>query len=195
LARREKSDASPSNEAATAADPSVEPREVATSSAGTTVRSSAVVNVDVETAFRVFTEGMTSWWPPEHHIGEAPMLAAILEPRVGGRWYEFGTDGSECEWGVVLAFDPPNHVAVSWHLDGDFHRFDPDMQRASRVDVRFRAQDDGTTLVELEHSGLDHHGPSWRRLRDRISSPGGWSETLRRFAAVTAGGTHTGGKS
>jgi hypothetical protein len=59
------------------------------------------------------------------------------------------------------------------------------MRRSSRVDVRFRTQDDGTTLVELEHSGLDHHGPSWRRLRDAISSPGGWRETLRRFAAAT----------
>ena len=150
----------------------------------TAVRFSVIVNVGIERAFEVFTQQMTSWWPPEHHINAAPMAAALLEPRVGGRWYELGTDGSQCEWGTVLAWDPPRHVAVSWHLDGEFHRYEPAMERSSRVDVRFRARDDGTTLVELEHSGLDHHGPSWRRLRDAISSPGGWQETLRRFATA-----------
>jgi uncharacterized protein YndB with AHSA1/START domain len=147
----------------------------------TVVRSSISVAVDIERAFRVFTEQMSSWWPPEHHINDAPMAAAILEPRVGGRWYELGTDGSECEWGMVLAWDPPHHLAVTWHLDGDF-RYNPAVDRSSRVDVRFRAQDDGTTRVELEHSGLDHHGPSWRRLRDAISAPRGWQMHLRRFA-------------
>ena len=153
----------------------------------TAVRFAVDVGVGIERAFTVFTEQMTAWWPPEHHINAAPMVAAILEPRVGGRWYELGTDGSECEWGVVLAWDPPNHVAVSWHLDGEFRQFDPDMSHSSRVDVRFQAQDDGTTRVELEHSGLDHHGPSWRRLRDAVSSPDGWRETLRRFAAAVHG--------
>jgi uncharacterized protein YndB with AHSA1/START domain len=153
---------------------------------GTAVRFSISVGVDVEHAFRVFTEHMSAWWPSDHHINAAPMAAAILEPRVGGRWYELGTDGSECEWGVVLAWDPPHHVAVSWHLDGDF-RYDPAVDRSSRVDVRFHAQPDGTTRVELEHSGLDHHGPSWRRLRDAIATPDGWPLHLHRYALAVRG--------
>ena len=145
----------------------------------TTVRASVVVDAPIEHAFRVFTEQMTAWWPATHHIGKAPMVAALLEPRVGGRWYELGDDGSECDWGLVLAWDPPRHVAVSWHLDGDF-RYDPDAARSSRVDVRFREVPDGGTLVELEHSGLDHHGPTWRRLRDGVS--GGWQTIIERFS-------------
>ncbi len=152
----------------------------------TTVRSTIVVAVDIEHAFTVFTAQMGSWWNPEHHINDSPMAAVILEPRVGGRWYELGTDGTQCDWGVVLAWDPPDHVAVSWHLDGDF-RFGPDANRASRVDVWFYSEHDGTTRVELEHSGLDHHGPSWRRLRDAIASPEGWPEALRRFATAVLG--------
>ena len=32
------------------------------------VRSSIVVEAPIERAFSVFTEGIRSWWPPEHHI-------------------------------------------------------------------------------------------------------------------------------
>jgi uncharacterized protein YndB with AHSA1/START domain len=167
-------------------DRALEPSIEAGDRGANAVRFSISVAVDVERAFRVFTEQMGSWWPPEHHINKAPMAAAILEPRVGGRWYELGIDSSQCEWGIVLAWDPPHHVAVSWHLDGDF-RYDPRVERSSRVDVRFRAQDDGTTRVELEHSGLDHHGPTWRRLRDAISEPDGWQLHMRRFALATTG--------
>jgi uncharacterized protein YndB with AHSA1/START domain len=151
----------------------------------TTVRASVVVDAPIEHVFRVFTADMTSWWPRTHHIGAPPMVATILEPRVGGRWYELGDDDSTCEWGIVLAWDPPRHVAVSWHLDGDF-RVDRTPGHASRVDVRFHAQADGATLVELEHSGLDRHGTGWERLRDGVSAPGGWSSILGRFAERAA---------
>jgi hypothetical protein len=115
------------------------------------------------------------------------MAVAILEPRIGGRWYELGVDGSECEWGMVLAWDPPRHVAVSWHLNGEF-RFDPSRERASRVDVHFEPRGADRTRVILEHSGLDHHGETWRLLRDRISR--GWPTNLRLFGdAIDAGWT------
>lgn len=149
----------------------------------TAVRFTLDVAADLERTFRIFTAQMGTWWPAEHHINDAPMAAVILEPRVGGRWYELGTDGSECEWGVVLAYDPPHHVALSWHLDGNF-RVDPDRSRSSRIDVRFRSQPSGLTRVELEHTGLDSHGPTWRRLRAALASPDGWPGTLRRFVAV-----------
>jgi hypothetical protein len=61
------------------------------------------VDVPVERAFRTFTDAFGSWWPAEYHIGQADMATAILEPRAGGRWYEQGVDGSECDWGRVLA--------------------------------------------------------------------------------------------
>ena len=148
----------------------------------TAVRASVVVRAPIEHAFEVFTSDIGSWWPDSHHIGSVPMVAAYIEPRVGGRWYELGDDGSECLWGVVLAWDPPKHVALSWHLDGDF-RYDPEITRSSRVDVRFRALDADTTLVELEHSGLDHHGPGWQRLQGPITR--GWAFILGRFGDRT----------
>ena len=149
-----------------------------------TVRTSIVVAVPIDTAFEVFSSEMTSWWPRTHHIGTAPMVAAIIEPRVGGRWYELGDDGSECLWGIVLEWEPPHHLALSWHLDGDF-RYEPDAARSSRVDVRFHALSDGSTRVELEHSGLEAHGATWKRLRGSISS--GWPTLLESFSDRVAG--------
>ncbi len=107
------------------------------------------------------------------------MAVAIVEPRVGGRWYELGVDGVECDWGVVLAWEPPHHLALSWHLDGDF-RYNPEGAHASRVDVWFEAVGQRTTAVVLEHSGLDRHGPSWPRLREGISR--GWPADLQLYA-------------
>ena len=155
-----------------------------------TVRTSIVVAVPIDKAFEFFSSEMTSWWPQTHHIGSAPMVAAFIEPRVGGRWYELGDDGSESLWGTVLDWDPPRRLALSWHLDGDF-RYDPDDARSSRVDVRFYALAGGSTRVELEHSGLDAHGPTWMRLRGRISS--GWPTLLESFGQRVAGNEGSGG--
>lgn len=143
----------------------------------TVFRCAITVEVPIEEAFEVFTAGFDTWWPRPHHIGSAELAEAVLEPRMGGRWFERGVDGSECEWGRVLTWDPPHHVAVSWQIDADF-RFEPDPDRASRVDVRFTAQDEETTRVELAHSGLERHGAEWRRLYASISSPGGWHTIL-----------------
>jgi uncharacterized protein YndB with AHSA1/START domain len=148
----------------------------------TTVTKSIVVHAPIERAFRVFTEDFDSWWPRSHHIGTAEMAKAIIEPRVDGRWHEEGVDGSECEWGRVLAWDPPNHVAMSWHLNGAF-RYDPDPAKASRVDVYFTAEGDGATRVELTHSELDRHGDGWTALRDGVSGDGGWPELLKLYGA------------
>lgn len=79
----------------------------------TTFSISITLRVPVERAFSVFTEGFDSWWPREHHIGTAEMAEAVLEPRFDGRWFERGVDGAECDWGRVLVWDPPNHVAMS----------------------------------------------------------------------------------
>jgi uncharacterized protein YndB with AHSA1/START domain len=44
----------------------------------------------------------------------------MIEPHVGGRWYEKGVDGSECDWGTVLAWEPPHRVVVTWQINGEW---------------------------------------------------------------------------
>ena len=54
----------------------------------------------------------------------------------------------------------------------------------------FHALADGSTRVELEHSGLEAHGPTWERLRGRISS--GWPTLFASFGQRVAGTQRSG---
>jgi uncharacterized protein YndB with AHSA1/START domain len=104
------------------------------------------------------------------------MKEAIIEPRAGGRWYERGDDGSECDWGTVLTWEPPLRLVLSWRLNGKFV-FDEAV--ASEVEVRFIAADAGTTRVELEHRIL---APDAEAIRGAVDSPQGWEALLEIFA-------------
>jgi uncharacterized protein YndB with AHSA1/START domain len=69
----------------------------------TSVTTEVDVDAPVEHAFSVFTDGIGSWWNPEHHILEMELAEMVFEPRVGGHIIDRGTDGSECRWARVLA--------------------------------------------------------------------------------------------
>jgi uncharacterized protein YndB with AHSA1/START domain len=138
------------------------------------IRGSATVGVPVEQAFRVFTDSFGTWWPAEYHIGQADMAAAILEPRAGGRWYETGVDGSECDWGRVLVWEPPTRLVLTWQINGRW-QFDPDPEHASEIEVRFRSDGSEQTIVDLEP-----------RLIDRLSDGQPLAPPLARAAAVAA---------
>ncbi|HEX5597391.1 MAG TPA: SRPBCC family protein [Micromonosporaceae bacterium] len=148
------------------------------------IRRTITVEAPVEHAFRVFTESFNSWWPATYHIGQADLAEAILEAREGGRWYERGVDGSECEWGRVLVWEPPHRLVVTWQINGAW-QYDPDAEHASEIEVRFTADGAGRTVVELEHRHLGRlvHGQA---MHDAVGGETGWGGILQRFAAVAA---------
>ena len=83
------------------------------------VRHEVIVNAPIERAFRVFTDGFGRWWPKNHTIASFPVDRSIIEPWVGGRCFDRGADGSECDWGQVLAWEPPG--AAGTGLAGGRH--------------------------------------------------------------------------
>jgi uncharacterized protein YndB with AHSA1/START domain len=148
-----------------------------------TVRKTVNVDVPIERAFAVFTQKMAAWWPATHSIGKQPFVEIVVEPRDGGRWFERAANGAECDWGRVLAWEPPHRVTFSWHLQADWS-FDPNPERASEVEIRFNAESAGKTRVDLEHRGLQRHGEGWEQLRAAVDSAGGWTLILEQFAKV-----------
>ena len=144
------------------------------------IKKSLDVRAPRDVAFRVFTAEMTSWWQLEsHHVGEAKAVAAIVEPRVGGRWYEKGEDGSECDWGKVLAWDPPGRVVLAWQLSAAW-KFDPKLH--TEVEVRFTDLGGGVTRVELEHRLLEAYGDKSPEMVAAFESPQGWGRVIAGFA-------------
>jgi uncharacterized protein YndB with AHSA1/START domain len=146
------------------------------------ISGTVTVGVPVERAFEVFTASFDSWWPPAYHIGQAEMAEAVLEPRVGGRWFERGVDGSECAWGRVLAWEPPHRLVVTWQINGEWH-YDPDPDRASEVEVTFTADGPAQTTVRLEHSHLERL-VGGQAMRAAVGGAGGWNSVLARYAAA-----------
>ena len=108
------------------------------------VRKSITVNASVEHAFHVYTAGFDSWWPREHHIGKSPMKRAIIEGAAGGRCYSEQVDGTECDWGRILVWDPPHVLEHEWKQP---------IVEDGVVRYELTADGDGT-LLRFTHRGL-----------------------------------------
>jgi uncharacterized protein YndB with AHSA1/START domain len=147
----------------------------------TAVHTSIVVDAPIDRAFSVFTAGIGSWWPPEHHILQTELAEIVFEPRAGGHIYDRGVDGSECRWARVLAYEPPHRVLFSWDISTQW-QIETDPDRTSEVEVRFIQESPDRTRVELQHRNLDRHGDGWEKMRDAVGSPDGWGRGLKAFA-------------
>ena len=143
------------------------------------VRKEIVVDAPVERAFRVFTDRFDAWWPRDHHILEAPLAKVVMEPSAGGRWYEVGTDGSQCDWGKVLVWDPPKRVLLAWQLTSQW-KYDPNF--VTELEIRFIPVGVMQTRVELEHRNMDRYADQAVAMREALDSPQGWITHLTLFA-------------
>ena len=143
------------------------------------VRKSLVVAADVHRSFSVFTDRIGSWWPRTHSIASSPTVAVIIEPRAGGRWYERGEDGSECEWGKVLQWQPPARVVLAWQIDGNW-KYNPAC--VTEVEVIFTVLGAMQTRVDFEHRYLERLGANAAAIRDLMNS--GWGSILESYVAL-----------
>jgi uncharacterized protein YndB with AHSA1/START domain len=150
------------------------------------VRASVTVAAPVEKAWRVYTEQYGTWYPKDHFLGDQPAETVIIEPHEGGRWYEKQADGSEPDWGRVLAWEPPHRLVLSWTTGADW-KPDPDPAHWSEVEVLFSAVAGGTR-VDLEHRFIGRLGDGASPIFEGVSHPDyGHPFYLRRFAAAAEG--------
>jgi uncharacterized protein YndB with AHSA1/START domain len=154
-----------------------------TQSQDTSVRTQVVVDVPLERAFSVFTEDFDSIKPREHNMLAVEIAESVLEPRQGGRIYDRGVDGSECQWARVLAYEPPDRLVFSWDISPHW-QIETDYAKTSEVEVRFISETPERTRVEVEHRNLDRHGEGWEGAREGVGGENGWPLYLQRFAEL-----------
>ncbi|MBO0832517.1 MAG: SRPBCC family protein [Actinobacteria bacterium] len=153
-----------------------------------TVRKQIVVDAPIERAFAVFTDRFGDFKPREHNMLGAPIAETVFEPRVGGNIVDRASDGSECRWARILAFDPPDRVVFSWDISPQW-TIESDPAATSEVEVRFYAESPARTRVELEHRHIDRHGQGWQAVVDGVDGSQGWPLYLDRYAALVKEGS------
>jgi uncharacterized protein YndB with AHSA1/START domain len=156
---------------------------MSTQAAETSIRTSVVVEVPIDRAFRVFTEDFDRIKPRDHNLLEVDIAESVFEPRAGGRVYDRGVDGSECQWARVLAYEPPDRIVFSWDINPQW-QIETDLEKTSEVELRFTADGPERTRVELEHRHLDRHGDGWEGMRAGVDGDQGWPLYLQRYAAL-----------
>ena len=120
------------------------------------VEKSVRVSLTQAEAFKLFTDGIASWWPlATHSVSGDRAVCCTVEPRVGGRIYETGSGGRQILWGAVIAWEPPSRLVFSWHPGRE-------AEGAQEVEVLFEAHEGGTRIV------LTHRG--WQKLGDQAES-------------------------
>ena len=127
-----------------------------------------------EHAFAVWADRTSLWWPSSHSVSGAPGLTVTFEPRVGGRIFERAPDGSEHDWGEIVAWERPHRLAYLWHL-----RFD--RADATEVEVTFEGAPSGTT-VRISHRGWERLGALGPERRARNEA--GWSGVIPHYQAA-----------
>jgi uncharacterized protein YndB with AHSA1/START domain len=142
-----------------------------------------VVNAPIERAFAVFTEQFGDFKPREHNLLAVPIAETIFERQVGGHIYDRGVDGTMCRWARVLVYEPPSRVVFTWDI-GPTWQLETDPSTASEVEVRFTAESNERTRVDLEHRHLGRHGPGWQSVADGVGGDAGWPLYLDRYGRL-----------
>jgi len=133
------------------------------------------VQCSPEQAFRLWTSGISTWWPSDHTCSGEAGLEIVMQGQVGGRIYERTKGGVEHDWGEVTVWDPPDQLAYRWHLRQD---------RADATDVAIRFDPHGAsgTRVRIEHGGWERLGSPGQERQAQNRS--GWESLLPHFRAV-----------
>lgn len=143
-----------------------------------TVSKTVRVEAPITVAFNVFVS--QDWWPVgTHHLAKVPGHTVVLEPFVGGRWYERAADGTETDWGTVLVWQPPYRLLLTWQVSPDW-TYETDPDRASEIELTFQPENPAITRVDLKHRHLERYGPDAEKMRKILDGRGG--EPLNAYA-------------
>jgi uncharacterized protein YndB with AHSA1/START domain len=133
----------------------------------------ARVKRNIEDAFDLYTREVSSWWPLDRFsFGGDQALSLHFEPYVGGRFFERFRDGREHTTGRILAWEPPRRFVYTWKHD--------DWSADTEIEVRFVAEADDLTRLEIEHRAWERLGEAGPENRDGYAN--GWPTVISCFA-------------
>lgn len=72
-------------------------------------------------------------------------------------------------------------MVFAWQITYEWG-FEPDLAKASEVEVQFTPLPDGSTRVDLEHRHFERMGPGSAEMRTAVGGEGGWGGLLKVFA-------------
>lgn len=146
------------------------------------IRQATMVRSTREHTFDVFVATIGQWWPLQpYSAGKERVRTVEVEPRLEGRVFERWDDGTECDWGRLLAWEPPARLVMSWDMTPE----------PTQVELTFTALGPSLTRVAVEHRGWE--ALSDAQLGEDCARPGGylggafvqgWTEVLDRLAAA-----------
>ena len=71
---------------------------------------------------------------------------------------------------------------MAWKISPAW-KYEPDLAKASEVEIVFTAEGNGRTRVDLEHRNFSRMGSGWEKMREGVGAEGGWGSLLQLFAA------------
>lgn len=148
------------------------------------VHCEVAVAVDAARAFETFTAEIHRWWPRQYTWSREVLVSMSIEPGLNGLCIETGPHGFRCDWGRVLAWEPPHRLQIAWQI-GPRREPEPNPGRASVVDVEFIDSPHGHARVVLRHLEFERHGDGARAYRAAMAAPQGWPYILQCLAAAT----------
>ncbi|MDX6520265.1 MAG: hypothetical protein QOJ31_2163 [Gaiellales bacterium] len=141
------------------------------------ITKSIVVDCGVERAFDVYANRMTEWWPLRTHSIHGPEAErVVMEGRDGGELYELSAGGQKAHWATITAWQPPHRLVLAWKVN-------PDAPAESEVEVRFTAEAENRTRVDVEHRDWQLLGEE-RGAEARSSYDEGWGPVLELYRAA-----------
>ena len=128
------------------------------------VRQSTMVRSDQRHTFDTFVATIGVWWPVRQFSGGRDRTRDVtLEPRAGGRVYETWDDGTQVDWGTLVAWEPPQRFVMTWN----------NTPAPTEVELTFSALGPALTRVAVEHRGWEVMTDE--QLAQDCALPGGYS--------------------
>jgi len=165
-------------------------RDVVTALRRPPVRQSTLVRASAEHTFATFVTRIGAWWPVRpFSAGKDRVRAVTVEQRRGGRVYETWDDGTEVDWGTLLAWQPPERFTLTW----------TGTPAPTEVELTFAPLGPALTRVTVEHRGWD--ALTDEQLAEDCALPGGyssgaytrgWATILASLATAAASGASPG---